>query len=190
MSKQLNSFVLPDDVIKDMKGKIKETHKVRMELGFGLCKDKDSNIIKKGTECIGTKCGIKVGKCLEEGQVHIGDYHTHPRSHPTMSITDMVTGCLDDIECVGSVPFRNIKCFVRKTDKSQCFKEISPFESEEHRLIAKGDEIITSLTNPISIIRKGIPTFLREAHQYDVDIAKYNQNRYKLLIKNFNRVDI
>lgn len=190
MSKQLNSFVLPDDIIRNMKDKIKETKKVKVELGFALCKDKDSNIIKKGTECTGTKCRIKVGKCLEEDQVHIGDYHTHPRAHSTMSISDMITGCSDDIECIGSVPFNNMKCFVRKTEKSQCFDEISPFEEEEYKLLEKGSELITSLKNPISIIRKGIPTFLRDAHQYDVQIAKYHQNRYKLLTKNFNRIDI
>lgn len=190
MPKQLNSFVLPDNVIKDMKGKIKETKKVRVELGFGLCKDKDSNVIKKGTECTGTKCRIKVGQCLGEGQASIGDYHTHPRAHATMSISDMVTGCLDDIECIGSAPFNNIKCFIRKTEKSQCSNEMSPFEEEEYRLLEKGSELITSLKNPISTIRKGVINFLREAHQYDVDIAKYHQNRYRLLTKNFDTVDI
>lgn len=189
MSKQLNSFVLPDNVIKDMKDKIKETKKARVELGFALCKDKDSNIIKKGTECTGTKCSIKLGSCLEN-QIHLGDYHTHPRSHATMSITDMVTGCSDDIECIGSVPFNNIKCFIRKTEESQCIDEISPFEETEHELIEKGDEIITSLKNPISTIRKGPVKFLKDLHQYDVQTAKYHQNRYKLLTKNFDRVDI
>ncbi len=189
MSKQLNSYVITDDIIRNMKDKIKETRKAKVELGFALCKDKDNNIIKKGTECIGTKCRIKVGYC-PENQIYIGNYHTHPRSHATMSITDMVTGCSDDIECIGSVPFNNIKCFIRKTEESQCIDEISPFEETEHELIEKGDELITSLKNPISTIRKGVVKFLRDAHQYDVNAAKYNQNRYKLLTKNFDRVDI
>lgn len=196
MSKRVNSFILSDDIISNMKDKIKETKKSKTELGFALCIDKndsknknDSDIIIKGTECIGIKCSIKVGKCKED-QIYIGNYHTHPRAHPTMSITDMVTGCSEKIECIGSVPFNSIRCFIRKTEESQCLNEISQFEEEEHKILEKGEEIRTILRSPKSIIKTGIPKILREISQYDTHIAKYHKNRFKLLYNNFNRIDI
>lgn len=196
MSKRVNSFILSDDIISNMKDKIKETKKSKTELGFALCIDKndsknknDSKIIIKGTECVGTKCSIKVGKCKED-QIYIGNYHTHPRAHPTMSITDMVTGCSEKIECIGSVPFNSIRCFIRKTEESQCLNEINQFEEEEHKILEKGEEIRTILRSPKSIIKTGIPKILREISQYDTHIAKYHKNRFKLLYNNFNRIDI
>ena len=198
MSKRVNSFILSDDIISNMKDKIKETKKIKTELGFALCIDKDnskdnykgnSKIITKGTECVGTKCSIKVGKCKED-QIYIGNYHTHPRAYPTMSITDMVTGCSEEIECVGSAPFNTIRCFTRKTNESECIEEIGPFEAEEHRILERGEEIRTILRSPKSIIKTGIPKILREISQYDTNIAKYHKNRFKLLYNNFNRIDI
>ncbi len=203
MPRQLNSFILPENIIKNMKDNIKETKKTKTELGFALCTDKDNlhdqkddsrtiktiKTIKKGTECVGTKCSIKVGKCKED-QIYVGNYHTHPRTHPTMSITDMVTGCSEKIECIGSVPFNNIRCFIRKTEESQCLNDISPFEEEEHKILEKGEEIRTILRSPKSIIKTGIPKILREISQYDTHIAKYHKNRFKLLYNNFNRIDI
>jgi proteasome lid subunit RPN8/RPN11 len=180
-----------------MKDKIKETKKLKIEVGFALCSavhntatDKeDSRIISKGTECTGTKCSVKAGRCRED-QINIGNYHTHPKSHPTMSITDMVTGCSEEIECIGSALFNNISCFVRKTEESQCLNDTSPFEEEEHKILEKGEEIRTILRNPRSIIRTGIPKILREISQYDTHIAKYHKNRFKLLDNNFNRINI
>ena len=196
MSKRVNSFILSDDIISNMKDKIKETKKSKTELGFALCIDKndsknknDSDIIIKGTECIGTKCSIKVGKCKED-QIYIGNYHTHPRAHPTMSITDMVTGCSEEIECIGSAPFNTIRCFTRKTDESQCIEEISPFEAEEHRILEKGGYIRSTLKSPKTIIRTNIIKLLKDISQYENDITKYHINRLKLLNKNFNRIDI
>ena len=199
-SKQVNSFILPDDIIKNMKDKIKETKKLKIELGFALCIDKDNQInqkdnsqiikdIKKGTDCVGTKCSIKVGKC-EEDQIYIGNYHTHPRSHPSMSITDMVTGCSEDIECIGSAPFNTIRCFTRKTSESQCIEEIGPFEAEEHRILEKGGNIRSILKSPKTIVKTDIIKLLKDISQYETDIAKYHKNRFKLLNENFNRTDI
>ncbi len=193
--KQINSFILPDNIISNMKDKIKETKKLKKEVGFALCSTdsniitKGSNIITKGTECIGTNCSIKTGIC-KNNQTSIGNFHTHPRSHPTMSITDMVTGCSEEIECIGSVPFNTIRCFTRKTDKTQCLKEISPFEDEEHKILEKGEEIRSIFRSPKTIIKIGIPKILREISQYETNIAKYHSNRVKLLNKNFNRIDL
>ena len=52
MSKQVNSFMLSDNIIKEMKEKIKETRNKKIELGFSLCTEKDSNVVIKGSECI------------------------------------------------------------------------------------------------------------------------------------------
>ncbi len=183
-----------------MKDKIKDTKKSKIELGFALCVDKDNQInqkdnsqtvkiIKKGIECVGTKCSIKAGKCKED-QIYIGNYHTHPNAHPTMSITDMVTGCSEDIECIGSAPFNTIRCFTRKTNESQCIEEIGPFEVEEHRILEKGEDIRSILRSPKTIVKTNIIKLLTNISQYEASITKYHKNRFKLLINNFNRTDI
>jgi hypothetical protein len=213
MSKQINSFILPDNIISNMKDKIKETRKLKTELGFALCINGNNingnningnningdnqryqnnslkKIIEKGTDCIGTTCSIKVGKCQKD-QTYIGNYHTHPSTFPTMSITDMVTGCSEDIECIGSAPFNTIRCFTRKTNKSQCIEETSPFEAEEHRILEKGIYIRKLLKTPKTLIRTNIIKLLTDIHKYEADIAMYHKNRLKLLNNNFNRIDI
>lgn len=186
MSKKVGSFILPDDIIKGMKSKIKETSKKKIELGFSLCTK--NSVLTKGTECIGTQCSIKVGECPES--TYVGNYHTHPRGIATLSITDMVTGCDEEIECVGSAPSNNIRCFTRKTDKALCFSEISPFEEDEHKIIERGQEIRKTLRSPMFIIKTGIRKIAKDIYQYDSDITKYHINRLKLLNKNFDRTDI
>ncbi len=189
MSKQAGSFILPDNIISDMKDKIKDTKKLKIELGFSLCTEKGSNIVTKGSECTGTRCSIKSGIC-KKSQIQIGDYHTHPRTAPTMSITDMVTGCSEKMECIGSARFNNIVCYTRKTDESQCLSEISQFEEEEHNILEKNAEISTILGNPSSIMKTGIYNIIKELYQQDNRIFKYNANRLKLLKKNFDRISI
>lgn len=189
MPKHINSFVLPDNVIKNMKDKITETKKAKIELGFSLCSHKDSHQIEKGTECTGKKCSIKIGMCPED-KIHIGNYHTHPRTAATMSITDIIAGCSESMECIGSARFNNIVCFVRKTDESQCLKDSSPFEMEEHKILEKGTEIRNILSSPKSIIKTGIYNVLKEMKRYDDRVFKYNTNRIKLLKKNFDREEI
>ncbi len=195
MSKQVNSFVLPDKIIYNMKDKIKETKKLKIETGFALCSVENttdkrySRIITKGTDCVGTKCSIKTGIC-KDNQKYIGNFHTHPRTHPTMSITDMVTGCSEKIECIGSAPYNTIRCFTRKTKETECLNEINPFEEEEHKILEKGEEIRSALRSPKVIIKIGLIKILSELYQYETQIAKYHTNRLKLLNKNFNRIDI
>lgn len=189
MPKQVNSFILPDNIIKDMKDKIKETRNKKIELGFSICTEKDSNIVVKGSECIGTKCSIKVGKCKKD-QKYIGNYHTHPRGPASLSITDMIVGCSEDIECVGSGRFGSIRCFTRKTDTNQCHDEIVPFKEEENNVIERSLKVVSAVKNPIQIIRMGIPQFIREFRQHDKEIGEYYKNRLRLLNKNFNKTDI
>jgi hypothetical protein len=189
MSKQIGSFTLPGNIISNMKDKIKETKKSKIELGFALCTEKDSNIITKGPECIGTRCSIKEGVCKKD-HTHIGNYHTHPRTDATMSITDMVTGCSENIQCIGSTKLNNVICYSRKTEESQCLKETSSFEDEEHKILEKRSEIGDMLNSPKSVMKTGIYNVLKELKQYDAEVFKYNANRVKLLHRNFDRLSI
>ena len=189
MSKQIGSFILPDNIISSMKDKIKETKKLKIETGFALCTDKDSNVITKGPECTGTKCSIKAEVC-KENQIQIGDYHTHPRAAATMSITDMVTGCSEKIECIGSARFNNVICFSRKTEESQCLEDTSPFEDEEHKILEQGSEVMEIIGDPKSVMKIGLYNVLKKLKQYDDRVFKYNANRIKLLHKHFDRISI
>ena len=189
MSKQVNSFMLSDNIIKEMKEKIKETRNKKIELGFSLCTEKDSNVVIKGSECIGTNCSIKIGKCRED-QKHIGNYHTHPRGPASLSMTDMIVGCSEDIECVGSANFNNLRCFTRKTDKDQCYDEIMPFKEEEIKIVERSIKVTSAIKSPIQILRMGIPQFIKEFRQHDKEIGEYYINRLRLLNKNFNKTDI
>jgi len=189
MSRQANSFIFPDNIIKEMKNKIKETRKKKIELGFSLCIEKDSNIVVKGSECMGTQCSIKVGKCKEE-QKYIGNYHTHPRGPASLSIADMVTGCSEDIECVGAARFNNMRCFIRKTGTYRCLSETMPFKEDEEKILERSLRISSAVKNPTQILKMGIPQFLREFKQHDKEIGEYYKNRLRLLNENFDRTNI
>ncbi len=189
MSKQVGTFILPDNIIEDMKDKIKYTRKLKIELGFSLCSEKDSSIIIKGSGCTGNRCSIRPGEC-REGQDKIGDYHTHPVTESTMSISDMIEGCSQKMECIGSAKFGNIVCFVRKANKSQCLSDTIPFRKEEYEILEKNAKIRAILNSPKSIIETGIYNVIRDIYQQDNRTFKYNANRIKLLKKNFDRIGI
>lgn len=187
MTKKINSYILPDNIISKMKEEIKQTKKLKIEHGFALCKD--DGVIKKGSECTGTKCEIKEGFC-PKNLIHIGDYHTHPKGAATMSFSDMSTGCLAEMECIGSVPFNKIRCFVRKTEYAQCQKDVNPFIEKERILRDRRDDIAKTLKNPLSIVRKGIYNTAKELINYEREIDEYTLNRAKTLTKNFGQIEI
>lgn len=188
MPKQVNSFILPDNIITEMKDKIKETRKKKIELGFALCTGKDKNIIAKGTECVGTKCSVQLGRCLN--QIYTGSYHTHPRTPAIMSISDMIVGCSEEVTCIGSAPFGTIRCFVRKAHKPDCLNDTSPFEEDENNIVKTGEELRSTLRSPKSIMKIGIPKLLKDIYQYEKDVSAYHTDRAKLLNKHFKQVDI
>ncbi len=191
MTKYVNSLILPDDVIKEMNDKIRDTRKMKVELGFALCTIEGSNVITKGSECIGTSCPttLKVGKCKSR-QRYLGNYHTHPSGPASLSIADMATGCQEDIECVGAARFDRIRCFVRKTDTQKCYSDVSLFKEEEDNIKESRLRLLSVLRSPTQMIRMGIPQFIREFKMHDKDIEEYYRNRLRLLEKNFNRIDI
>lgn len=53
MSKKIASHTLSDEIIEKMKNKITESIKADKELGFILCRDIKTNIIKVREECEG-----------------------------------------------------------------------------------------------------------------------------------------
>lgn len=117
MSKKLNSFILPDDIIKKMNNKIRESQLKMVETGFSLCKEKDKDILKFGNECEGDRCRIKKPSqmCAEKKDEYQGLYHTHTIGTTRPSIADLYLMYEDGLGCIGSVKENRIKCFVRKS---------------------------------------------------------------------------
>lgn len=80
MSKKIASHTLSDEIIEKMKNKITESIKADKELGFILCRDIKTNIIKVREECEGEKCNIWVitpeTKC-KKGEELAGIFHSH-----------------------------------------------------------------------------------------------------------------
>lgn len=109
---KLNSYILPDPVIEKMKSKIRETKEKDIELGFGLCRLRNTNIIRTGDECTGTECELVYEKECPIGS-YVGVYHTHPHTSSKPSIGDLETAYIDEVGCIGSVRDDNIKCFLR-----------------------------------------------------------------------------
>lgn len=77
MSKKLNSYILPDKLIKNMKDKIEEARIQDIEVGFNLCAE--YNMLHDEFPCTGTECEIRLAnKCLKGKNV--GIFHTHAES--------------------------------------------------------------------------------------------------------------
>lgn len=112
MITRLNSYILPGPLVDKMISTIKETEKEKVELGFGLCKIRNTNIITSGKDCTGTECSlVRTQPCLTGS--YSGGYHTHPKGDVDPSIADMETAYINEIECIGSVRDKNIKCLLR-----------------------------------------------------------------------------
>ena len=143
MSVKLNSFVLSDNIIKKMDIQLDKTRDIGIEHGFNLCKDNDNIIVKD--ECTGTTCEIKIMRECSDQEItpKVGDYHTHPRGTPEMSIMDMKRACLFDFKCIGATTDNSIKCFIRKKVKypEKCSKEIDAF-IKKRDILARDAEIL------------------------------------------------
>lgn len=189
MVAEFNSFILSDQIIEKMRNKMKETREKRKELGFGLCKsyNKSDNILTDGKECEGGVCSLGLTKgCKNINQILIGHFHTHPTATSSLSIIDMVTGCQENIECVGSVRFNDIKCFVRKTDKNSCFNETRPEEIKLDKILKEKKEIDNLLRTPKTFIRPGIHSLLIRLIRNDIAIESFNKKKRELLAKHFS----
>ena len=114
MTKKLNSFILPNDVIEKMKDKIRESEHTGKEHGFILCKKYNSDVLIDRAHCAGNECSIKIKRICRHDEDLIGDYHTHPGMSANPSLRDMITQYDIGLGCIGSVEDNEIKCFVRK----------------------------------------------------------------------------
>lgn len=117
MPKNLNSFILSDNIIDIMKQKLKKTRDINRELGFNLCQIEGSNELKDDTHCIGDECHLPLAKTCKVG-TKVGTFHTHPGQDSTPSLPDLWGGYYHGVECVGGVTDQKIACYVRK-DKVQ-----------------------------------------------------------------------
>ena len=111
MSTKLNSFTLPDDVIKKMKSKIEESRLKDAEIGFNLCTT-NGNLHDENL-CIGTECAVDIPKGCSRGK-YVGLFHTHPHSSSKPSIQDIANAYQIGINCIGSTDDMKIKCYIRK----------------------------------------------------------------------------
>ena len=177
MPKNLNSFILPDNVIEVMKQKLKKTEIIHKELGFNLCKIEGSNELKDDTHCIGTECSMPLAKTCKIGE-KIGTFHTHPKSDSEPSLQDLWGGYYRGVECIGGTKDKKIACYIRK-DKvrdpivnktfaanAARFKSLSA--GKEHHLKTKrGYQIYLTKFKDLQYTRK----FMMEKYFDKIDIA-------------------
>ena len=131
MTIKINSFIIPNNTIKQMEYMLDKSLFTGKEHGFNLCLNKDK-IIKPGKFCEGSKCSMDISEfTCEENQKTIGIYHTHRNmSNPSMS--DLSTGYLVGMNCIGSP--REIKCFRRKKDfDGKAFADIKIVQTKEEQ---------------------------------------------------------
>lgn len=191
MPARLNSFTLPDYIIKKMEDQIDKTRNTKIEHGFNLCKHND-NIIDKD-ECTGDTCEIRIKtECSNQDITpKVGDYHTHPRGSPKMSLADIMTACHFDFKCIGSID-NSIKCFVRKSVPfpEGCSIEIENIVigteeiSKETDMLKRESSMLETLKNMPDIDMDKYRDFNDE---HNMKIRKHNEN-VSYLIKRKNMV--
>lgn len=161
MSKNLNSFILPDNVIETMKKKLIKTKKIRVELGFNLCQVEGSNELRDDNHCIGSNCNIFMEETCKTGK-KVGAFHTHPKNGAGISdpsIADLLQAYHYGVSCTGGETDKKIRCYVRK-DKEFNKKDYDTiaFYREKYRRLNKAyysntrDRIKESYFDTIDII--------------------------------------
>jgi len=112
--KKIGPYILPKSVITKMQDSIKKSDYINKEIGFSLCsKATEPNILIDRSHCTGTECSIKQLHKCEEGEILIGDFHTHPRTKEIeLSGGDIAYGYRMGLICVGSK--KKINCYLRK----------------------------------------------------------------------------
>ena len=177
MPKNLNSFILPDNIIETMKKRLIKTGKIHRELGFNLCKVEDSNELRDDTHCIGSACEIALAKACKIGK-KVGSFHTHPKNgkgRADPSIGDLQNAYYFGINCIGGEEDNNVKCYVRK-DKELNKKDYNaithyrekyrPLNRPHYISTEKGREIILAKFREREYIRDK----LKESYFDTIDI--------------------
>lgn len=176
MPKNLNSFVLTDNIIDIMKKKMEKTENIYRELGFNLCHIEGSNELKDDTHCIGTECSLPLEKTCKTGS-KVGTFHTHPTGDSVPSLPDLWGGYYYGTECVGGITDKKIVCYIRK-DKER--------DSMTNKMFA---------TNVIRFkpLSSGKEHHITKQRGYQMHMSKYRDLQYTrdfLLKKYFDTVNI
>ena len=191
MVTKLNGLILPNKVIDKMKNFVDTTKTTKVELGFSLCKEEDSDIIKDGSECTGTVCSVKIRPgCFTEKETYLGNFHTHPTAGPTMSSADMSTSCSTGISCVGSAKTNEIKCYLRETDPKSCSLEVEPLKRQRELLDARTETINELLKSSNVLIKPGLTQLIKTITQQQIEMREYDIRKKEILEKNFKEINV
>lgn len=114
MSINVNSFILPDNIINKMKNKIEESKKKGLELGFNLYTKEDTKELQDTSHCIGMACEITMDKTCQNKGNYVGRFHAHPTMSSLPSIQDLAVGHEEGMTCVGGASDNKIRCYTRK----------------------------------------------------------------------------
>jgi hypothetical protein len=119
MSKKLNSYILPDDVIEEMKNKMREGFSDEIEFGFSLCRNQNSNILKIGEMCTGSSCSVTIPPKCKGNDIYAGAFHTHPYESSRPSSGDVPIFYESGLGCIGGIENNKeeINCYTRKSPK-------------------------------------------------------------------------
>ena len=183
MPKNLNSFILPDNVIQRMKVDIEDTKRLGVEIGFNLCTKDTSNELQDEKYCKGSSCkltGWSPG-CTSKGK-HVGIFHTHTivpkksmgESSPSMS--DITTAYRYGVMCIGGAGDNKIACIIRK-DKTADPKIIKSIRADVE-MYEKPFRHVFHITT-----RKGYEKYLSK-------LRDLTYTREKLQEKLFNTIEI
>lgn len=119
MSKKLNSFILTEELAKEMKNKLREGFEKEIELEFSLCTSQNSNVLKVGEQCTGGECSISLPSKCEGNDTYAGTYHTHPHESSRPSSQDIPIIYNRGFGCIGGIEDdeEEIKCYIRNVSK-------------------------------------------------------------------------
>lgn len=161
MTKNINSFILSDEIINLMREKQKQSIEKNKEIGFSMCARKTDNIIeaKNITERFPEEVFVET-RCPKEYNP-IGGFHTHPVTERA-SGTDLLISCNNMADCVGVGD--KIKCYIRKKDIDtiNCTKEFSEFVSLHETPLRKIDNEIKRNTPEMLKLNERLGLLIKE----------------------------
>ena len=212
MAIKLNSFTLPDNVIRNMRDQLNKTIDKQEEYGLILCTEHDGNTIIDRQHCKGNECEIHISRKCGTKEKFIGSYHTHPYNPAIMSAGDMIRTCKDNVNCIGGAGDNRIRCFVRKktqnhlrlSESTSCSNKAKKYheENEEHlskrfEHIMKEYDHLDNLTYKAKKLNLDTEELdkIREkndekAIQYNKDVQDLRQKLTDLTDEYFDTIDI
>ncbi len=104
---KINTFTLPENVIRLMKEQLIHSHKSNVEFGFAMCANKE-NIIEAKNIVKRTEKEIFIEDKCPSGFKSVGTYHTHPDTISRANAGDLLNTCLHIADCIGGTEGNNI----------------------------------------------------------------------------------